>query len=68
VRNAYKIVVGKPGNKTPLGELRVAVRTIMLGDTDVTVTGWEGVKWVNVAKDSDQWRDVVYTMMDHRVV
>jgi len=29
--------------------------------------GWEGVDWIFVAQDKDQWRAVVKTVMHHRV-
>jgi len=30
-------------------------------------TGWEGVDWINLAQDRDQWRTLVNTVMDLRV-
>jgi hypothetical protein len=29
--------------------------------------GWEGVDWIHLAQDTDQWRDFVNTVMDFRV-
>jgi hypothetical protein len=29
--------------------------------------GWDGVDWMHVAQDRDQWRTVVYTVMYLRV-
>jgi hypothetical protein len=30
-------------------------------------TGWEGMDWVHLAQDRDQWRALVNTAMKHRV-
>jgi hypothetical protein len=29
--------------------------------------GWEGVDWIHVAQDKEQWRAVLNTVMKHRV-
>jgi hypothetical protein len=29
--------------------------------------GWEGVDWIHLAQDRDQWRDLVNTVMNLRV-
>jgi hypothetical protein len=29
--------------------------------------GWEGINWIDVAQDRDQWRALVNTVVDHRV-
>jgi hypothetical protein len=29
--------------------------------------GWEGVDWIHLAQDRDQWRAVVNTIMDRQV-
>jgi hypothetical protein len=34
---------------------------------DLREVGWEGVDWIHLAQDEDQWRDVVNTVMDFRV-
>jgi len=30
--------------------------------------GWEGVEWINVAQDRDNWRAVVKTVMKNSTV
>jgi hypothetical protein len=30
--------------------------------------GWNGVDWIDMAQDSDQWRAVVNTVLNHRVL
>jgi hypothetical protein len=34
---------------------------------DLREIEWEGVDWVHPAQDRDQWRAVVYTVMNIRV-
>jgi hypothetical protein len=34
---------------------------------DLRETGWEGVDWIHLAQDMDQWRAVVNTVMNSRV-
>jgi hypothetical protein len=31
---------------------------------DLKETGWEGVNWIHLAQDRDQWRAAVNTVMD----
>jgi hypothetical protein len=28
---------------------------------------WDGVDWIDMAQDKDQWRDLVYTVLNLRV-
>jgi hypothetical protein len=30
-------------------------------------TGWEGVDWIHLAQDTDQWQAVVNTVMNFQV-
>jgi hypothetical protein len=34
---------------------------------DLREIGWDGMDWIDLAQDRDQWRDLVNTMMDLRV-
>jgi len=53
MQNAYNSLVGKPEGKRPLrrpkhrweDNIRLDLREI----------GWEGVGWMHLAQDSDQW-------------
>jgi hypothetical protein len=64
-RNAYRILVGKPEGKRPLGRsrrrwednIRINLREI----------GWSGTDWIDLAQDRVQWRTLVNTVMNLRV-
>jgi hypothetical protein len=65
-RKVYKVSVGKPEGKRPLGrprrrwedEIRIYLREI----------GWGSVEWIQLAQDRDRWRDLVNTLMKLRVL
>jgi hypothetical protein len=60
-RNAYRILVGKPEEKRPLGRpvrtwednIKMNLREIEWGSTD----------WTELAQDRDRWRALVHTAM-----
>jgi hypothetical protein len=64
-RNLYRIVVGKPQGKRPLGRPRRRLVDNM--EMDLTETGWDGMDWIHLAQDRDQWRALVNTVMNLRV-
>jgi hypothetical protein len=50
-RNAYRILVGKPEEKRPLGRLRRGwVNNIKV---DLTEIGWGSMDWINLVQDRD---------------
>jgi len=51
MRNAYKILVGKPEGKRPLGRPRPRWKDNIR--MDVRKMGWEGVDWLHLAQDRD---------------
>jgi hypothetical protein len=54
--------VGKPEGKRPLGRpLRRWVGNIKINLTEI---GWEGVDWIDLAQDRNQWRALVNTVMN----
>jgi hypothetical protein len=64
-RNAYRILVGKPEGKRPLGRPRRRwVDNIKMHLREI---GWDGMDWIDLAQDRDQWRALVNTVMNHRV-
>jgi hypothetical protein len=64
--NAYRILVGKPEGKRPLGRPRRRwVNNIKI---DLRKIGWDGMDWVDIAHDRDRWRALVNTVMNLRVL
>jgi hypothetical protein len=61
-RNMYKVLVGKPEGKRPLGRprrrwedgIRLDLRETGLGDVD----------WIRLAQDRDRWRAVMRAVMN----
>jgi hypothetical protein len=64
-RNAYSILVGKPEGKRPLASPRHRWEENIR--MDLREVGWEGVGWMHLARDRDQWRAPVNTVMNLRV-
>jgi hypothetical protein len=64
MKNAYKILVGRPEGKRPLGRSR---RRWEYDRMDLRETGWEGVDWIHLAQDRDQWCALVNMVMNLRV-
>jgi hypothetical protein len=64
-RNAYRIFVGKPEGKRPVGRPRRRwVDNIRM---NLGVIEWDGVDLTDVAQDRDQWKALVDTVMNLRV-
>jgi hypothetical protein len=66
-RKVYKVLVGKPEGKRPLGRPREGrwedgIRM------DLRETGLGGVDWIRLAQDRDRWRAVVSLVMNLRVL
>jgi hypothetical protein len=65
-RKVYKVLVGKPEGKRPLGRprrkwedgIRMGLREIGLGCVD----------WIRLSQDRDRWRAVVSAVMNLRVL
>jgi hypothetical protein len=53
MRNAYKILVGKPEGKRSHG--RPTCRWENNIRMDLRETGWESVDWIHLAQEMDQW-------------
>jgi hypothetical protein len=64
-RNAYRILVGKPDGRRPLGRRRR--RWVDNIKMDLRETGWDGMDWIELAQDREQWRALVNTVMNLRV-
>jgi hypothetical protein len=64
-RDAYRILAGKPEGKRPLGRQRRRwVDDIKMYLREI---GWDGVDWIDMAQDRDQWRDLVNTVLNLQV-
>jgi hypothetical protein len=64
-RNAYRLLVGKPEGKRPLGRTRRRwVDNIRM---DLGEVGWGGVDWIGLAQDRNRWRALVYSVLNLRV-
>jgi hypothetical protein len=64
-RNACRILVGKPEGKRALGRRRR--RWVDNIKMDLREVGWDGVDWMDMAQDRDQWRALVNTVLNFRV-
>jgi hypothetical protein len=58
-------VVGQPEGKRPLGTPRQ--RWVDNTKMDLGEMGWEGMDWIDLAQDSDQWWALVNTEMNIEV-
>jgi hypothetical protein len=57
--------VGNPDRKKPLGRSRRKwAYNIKMYLREI---GWNGMDWINVVQDRDQWRALVNMKMNHRV-
>jgi hypothetical protein len=64
-RNAYRILVGKPEGKRPLGRSRH--RWVDSVKLDLREIGWDSVEWIDVAQGREQWRALVNWVLNLRV-
>jgi hypothetical protein len=64
-RSAYRILVGKPEGKRPLGRFRCRWEDNIR--MDLREIGWGGIGWIDLAQDGDQWRAPVNKVMNLRV-
>jgi hypothetical protein len=60
MRNAYKILVGKAEGKRPHRRCRRRWEDNI--KTDLREIVWEGVDWIHLAQDRDQWRALMSTV------
>jgi hypothetical protein len=64
-RNAYRLLVGKPDGKRPLGKPRRRwVDNIKMG---LLERCWGGVYCIGLAQDREKWRALVNTVVNLRV-
>jgi hypothetical protein len=64
-RGVYRVLVGRPEGKRPLGRPRCRWEGNI--KMDLTKIGIDGAYWIQLAQDRVQWRDCVNTVMTLRV-
>jgi hypothetical protein len=64
-RKAYRLLVGKPEGRRPLGRPRR--RWLDNIRMDLVEVGWSDVDWIGLARDSDRWRTLVNSVLNLRV-
>jgi hypothetical protein len=64
-RNACRIFVRKPERRRSLGRPRR--RWVDNINIYLNEIGWDGMDWIELAQDRDQWRALVNTVMNLRV-
>jgi hypothetical protein len=60
-RGAYRVLVGRPEGRTPLG------RPMHRGEDNIKMdlkeVGWRGMDWIDVAEDRDRWWALVHVVI-----
>jgi hypothetical protein len=64
-RNVYRLLVGKPEGKRPLGIPRC--RWVENIKRDLRGLGWGDVDWIGLAKDRNRWRALVNSILNLQV-
>jgi hypothetical protein len=65
MRNTYRLLVGKPEGKRPLG--RPPRRLMDNIRMDLVKVVWGDVDWIGLAQDRDRWRALVNSVLNLRV-
>jgi hypothetical protein len=65
-RNAYRILLGKPEGKRPLGKHRRKWVDNIKMDLRREI-GWGGMDRIDLAQDRNQWRVLVNTVLNPRI-
>jgi hypothetical protein len=64
-RNAYRLLVGKPEGRRPLGRPRR--RWLDNDGMDLVEVGWGDVDWIRLVQDRDRRRAFVNSVLNLRV-
>ena len=64
-RGVYRVLVGKPEGKRPLGRPRSRWKDNI--KMELQEVGCRGMDWIELAKDRDTWRALVNEVMNFRV-
>jgi hypothetical protein len=60
-RNTYRLLVGKPEGKRPLGRPRC--RWMVNIRMDLVEVRWGDADWIGLAQDRDRWRALVNSVL-----
>jgi hypothetical protein len=61
-RDVYRILVGKPEGKRPIGRRRRRWEDNI--KIDLRAIGWGSTDWIDLAQYRDQWRAIIKTAMN----
>jgi hypothetical protein len=61
-RGAYRILVGRPEGRRPLGRPRHRWEDNI--NMDLEEVGWGVMDWIELAQDRDRWRALVIEVMN----
>jgi hypothetical protein len=64
-KGAYKVLVGRPEGRRPLGRPRRRWEDHI--KTDLPEVIWGGMEWIDLAQDRDRWRTLVNAVINLRV-
>ena len=64
-RSVYRVLVGKPKGRRPLGRPRSRWEDNI--KMDLQEVGCRGMYWIELAHDRDRWRALVNAIKNHRV-
>jgi hypothetical protein len=64
-RGVYRVLVGKPEVKGPMGRPRHRLEEKIR--MDLQDVGGGGMDWIGLAQDRDRWQALVNTVMNFRV-
>jgi hypothetical protein len=64
-RNAYRLLVGKPEGRRPLGRPRLT--WVGKSRMDLLELEWGDVDWIGLAQHRDRWRALVNSVLNLRV-
>jgi hypothetical protein len=65
-RNVYRVLMGKPEGKRPLGRPKRKWKDGIR--MDLRELGWGSVDWIQLAQDRDRWLALVNMVMNLRVL
>jgi hypothetical protein len=63
-RGAYRVLVGKPEGRKPLGKPRLRWEDNI--KIDLREVEWGSTDWIDLVRDRDRWRALVNAAMNHR--